>query len=273
MKALLDPDVPNNHGVLNSVEILCPEDSLLHCSFPAATAARAHACQRVVDLIIGAIKDAVPDLAVGAANGANTTAVFSGIDPRTEERYVYLETLGGGFGGRATKDGTDGVQVHITNSANLPVEAIEMELPLLVEAYELVADSGGAGTYRGGMGMRRAIRPLGHTCTFSGHGERFRHRPWGIFGGKEGATGRFLVIDDGGERTGLDSKPLGTDFTPSQQVIIETPGAGGYGPPAKREPEMLARDYRGGRFSAAYLKEHYRFDPKMEDKRRKGKKP
>ena len=273
LKALLDPEVPNNHGVLNSMEILCPEDSVLNCSFPAATAARAHACQRIVDLIIGALKDAVPDLAVGAANGANTTAVFSGIDPRTKERYVYLETLGGGFGGRATKDGTDGVQVHITNSANLPVEAIEMELPLLVEAYELVADSGGAGKHRGGMGMRRAIRPLDHTCTFSGHGERFRHRPWGIFGGNEGATGQFLVVDDGGDRTRLESKPLGTVFTPSQTVVIETPGAGSYGPPSEREPEMLARDYRGDRFSTAFLKEHYRFDPETGDNPGEGKKP
>ena len=78
LKALLDPDVPNNHGVLNSIRIICEEGSILNCVFPAATAARAHVCQRIVDLVIGAIKDAVPELAVGAANGANTTAVFTG---------------------------------------------------------------------------------------------------------------------------------------------------------------------------------------------------
>ena len=267
LKALLDPEVPNNHGVLNSVEILCEENSLLHCSFPAATAARAHACQRIVDLIIGAIKDAVPKLAVGAANGANTTAVFSGIDPRSGERYVYLETLGGGFGGRATKDGKDGVQVHITNSANLPVEAIEMELPLLVEAYELIEDSGGAGTHRGGLGMRRTIRPLDHVCTFSGHGERFRHRPWGIFGGGPGAPGRFAIEDDGGTGRRLKSKPLGAEFSPSQRVVIETPGAGGYGPPSGRDRESLAKDHRSGKFSTAYLKEHYGFEPELKNDR------
>ena len=102
--------------------------------------------------MIGALAPAIPEAAVGAANGANTTAVFFGHDPRHDRDYVYLETLGGGFGGRFTKDGKDGVQVHITNTSNLPVESIEMEYPLLVESYGFVEDSGGAGKYRGGLG-------------------------------------------------------------------------------------------------------------------------
>ena len=90
--------------------------------------------------MIGALAPAIPEAAVGAANGANTTAVFFGHDPRHGRDYVYLETLGGGFGGRVTKDGKDGVQVHITNTSNLPVESIEMEYPLLVESYGFVAE-------------------------------------------------------------------------------------------------------------------------------------
>ena len=141
-------------------------------------------------MVIGALAPTrCPKQAVGAANGANTTAVFSGIDPRSGAPYVYLETLGGGLGGRLTKDGKDGVQVHITNTSNLPVEAIEMEYPLLVEEYALVADSGGAGRFRGGMGLRRSVRPVGHTCEFNGVGERFRLAPWGIFGGEPGLSG------------------------------------------------------------------------------------
>ena len=89
--------------------------------------------------MIGALAPAIPEAAVGAANGANTTAVFFGHDPRHDRDYVYLETLGGGFGGRFSKDGKDGVQVHITNTSNLPVESIEMEYPLLVESYGFVA--------------------------------------------------------------------------------------------------------------------------------------
>ena len=129
--------------------------TVANCVLPAAVALRANTCQRIIDVVIGALADVLPEQAIGAANGANTSMVFSGIDPRSGAPYVYLETLGGGMGGRNDRDGKDGVQVHITNTSNLPVEAIEMEYPLRVEEYALVADSGGAGRFRGGMGLRR----------------------------------------------------------------------------------------------------------------------
>ncbi|MDP6689283.1 MAG: hydantoinase B/oxoprolinase family protein, partial [Alphaproteobacteria bacterium] len=167
LKAMLDPDLPNNHGLIRSVEISAPLGTLVNAVHPAAVAGRANTSQRVVDVLIGALAQALPEQAVGAANGANVTAVFFGHDPRHDRTYLYLETLGGGFGGRFTKDGKDGVQVHITNTSNLPVEAIEAEYPLLVESYGLIEDSGGAGKYRGGMGIRRVVRPIGHEAVFS----------------------------------------------------------------------------------------------------------
>src|SRR5262249_61789820 len=97
-----------------------------------------------------------------------------GHDPRHDRHYVYLETLGGGFGGRFTKDGKDGVQGHITNTSNLPVESIEMEYPLMVESYGFVPDSGGAGRHRGGRGLRRGRRPGGHRTEIPRHGGRRR---------------------------------------------------------------------------------------------------
>jgi N-methylhydantoinase B len=257
LKALLDPDVPNNEGVIQSVHILSEPGSVLDCRAPAAVAARAHLCQRIVDVIIGALHEAVPDAAVGAANGANTTAVFAGTDPRNGRGYVYLETLGGGMGARATKDGKDGVQVHITNTSNLPVEAIEMEYPLFVDRYELVPDSGGAGRTRGGLGLRRVIRPIGHTTQFNGHGERFRHQPWGVFGGGPGAPGRFALLEADGSLTALSDKPLAVPIAPEQAVVIETPGAGGYGHPSERDPALLAADARSGKFGEVFLAAHY----------------
>ena len=157
LKAMLDPDLPNNHGLIRPVKIAAPPGTLVNANHPAAVAGRANTSQRVVDVIIGALASALPEQAVGAANGANVTAVFYGHDPRHDRPYVYLETLGGGFGGRFTKDGKDGVQVHITNTSNLPVEAIEVEYPLLVESYCLIEDSGGAGKFRGGMGIRLSL--------------------------------------------------------------------------------------------------------------------
>ncbi len=257
LKALLDPDVPNNEGILNVVEITAPEGTLLNASFPSPVAARAHTCQRIVDVVLGALARALPDRVVAAANGANTTAVFAGTDPRTGNGYLYLETLGGGLGGRPTHDGKDGVQAHITNTSNLPVEAIEMEYPLLVEEYNLVEDSGGAGEFRGGMGLRRVVRPVDHNCSFNGVGERFRHQPWGVHGGLPGRTGRFLLREDDGETTRLDDKPGGVKVKQGQAIIVETPGAGGYGSPRQRSPDRIEADRESGKFSEQYIEQHY----------------
>lgn len=257
LKALLDPDVPNNEGILKVVEITAPEGTLLNASFPAPVAARAHTCQRIVDVVFGALAKAFPDKVVAAANGANTTAVFAGTDPRTGSGYLYLETLGGGFGGRPTKDGRDGVQVHITNTSNLPVEAIEMEYPLLVEEYSLVQDSGGAGEFRGGMGLRRTVRPIDHQCTFNGVGERFRHRPWGLQGGRPGAAGQFLIRESNGHTKRLEDKPGEVRVAEDQALIVETPGAGGYGSPKQRAQERIEQDLQSGKFSKHYIEAQY----------------
>ncbi len=256
LKALLDPAVPNNHGVLAVCDITAEPGSLVDCVAPAPVAARANTCQRIVDVVIGALAEALPDAVVGAANGANTTAVFAGRDPRSGTDYLYLETLGGGFGGRASRDGRDGVQVHITNTSNLPVEAIEMEYPLRVESYGLVEDSGGAGRYRGGLGLRRIITPVGHHCTFNGAGERFRNAPWGIFGGGPGGCGRFVLRNAAGEDVALPIKPSGIDVAPGDSIVVETPGAGGYGPPQDRDARALAADRRSGKFGQSWAEAH-----------------
>ncbi|MGX1306016.1 N-methylhydantoinase B [Amorphus suaedae] len=256
LKALLDPEIPNNQGVIDCCELITDPGSIVDCVAPAPVAARAHTSQRLIDMIIGALAPALPDRAVGASNGANTTAVFSGIDPRSGKPYLYLETLAGGFGGRDDRDGKDGVQVHITNTSNLPIEAIETEYPLRVVAYEIIQDSGGAGTYRGGGGLRRVIQPLDHACTFNGAGERFLNAPWGVFGGEEGRPGRFALRTPAGEEP-LPVKPSSVDIGPDEVVVIETPGSGGYGPADRRDPALVAEDGRSGKFSTEFLNRHY----------------
>ena len=254
--AALDSEMPSNQGVLDVVDINCAPGTLLNCVFPAPVAARAHACQRVIDVVLGALSKALPENVIAAANGANTTAVFSGIDPRTNKPYLYFETLGGGMGARATKDGKDGVQVGITNTSNLPVESIEQEYPLRVEEYSFVEDSGGAGKYRGGMGLRRVLMPVDHECVFNGAGERFRYQPWGLFGGLAGGSGRFTIWDADGERR-LDDKPNEVEVVPGTRITVETPGAGGYGAPSERAAEALQIDQKSGKYSAAFIEQHY----------------
>ena len=265
LKGMLDPDLPNNHGLIRAVEIAAPLGTLTNARFPAAVAGRANTSQRVIDVLIGALAQALPERAVAAANGANVTAVFYGHDPRHDRPYVYLETLGGGFGGRFAKDGKDGVQVHITNTSNLPVEAIETEYPLLVESYGLIEDSGGAGRHRGGMGLRRVVRPVGHEAVFSGMGERFVHRPWGLFGGADGGTGRFAVRDAAGEERAVADKPSRVEVEEGGAMIIETPGAGGYGPPGERAAAAMADDFASGKFTAGYMAQHYGWRPDRGD--------
>ena len=257
LKAMLDSDIPNNQGVLDAVEVVAPMGTMVSCIAPASVAARAHTSQRIIDVVIGALSSALPEAAVGAANGANTMAVFAGNDPETGQPYVYLETLGGGFGGRNDRDGKDGVQVHITNTSNLPIEAIEMEYPLRVDRYGFIPDSGGAGKYRGGLGLQRVVRPIGHTCVFNGVGERFRNSPWGIFDGCSGQSGSFWLEEDQCLSVQLSHKSPDMPLKPNQALVVNTPGAGGYGDPKKRSKELIKVDKVSGKFSDKFLSKFY----------------
>jgi N-methylhydantoinase B len=136
-----------------------------------------------------------------------------------------------------------------------------MEYPLLVESYGFVEDSGGAGKYRGGLGLRRVVRPVGHTMTFSGQGERFVNHPWGIFGGGSGGIGKFVKLS-GSTEVPLPTKPANLLITADEAVLVETPGSGGYGKPAERDKAAIENDFVSGKFSRDFIKEHYGFEPK-----------
>ncbi|MDT8267278.1 hydantoinase B/oxoprolinase family protein, partial [Roseomonas sp. DSM 102946] len=158
---------------------------------PAAVNGRIAACQRVVDLIHGALAQVVPERVIAACNGSVASATFVGTQPGTGEIWVYLETIGGGSGARHDKDGLDGVHVHMTNTSNLPAEALELEYPLTLLRYELVDGSGGCGTHRGGMGLRRVYRAEAE-CRLRVDGSRLRSAPWGLAGGLPGGMGGFV---------------------------------------------------------------------------------
>jgi N-methylhydantoinase B len=217
---------------------------VLNCSHPAAVNGRVQTCQRVVDLIHGCLAQAVPERLTAAHNGACVVASFIGRQPADKSLWVYLETIGGGFGARAIKDGLDGVHVHATNTSNLPVEALEVEYPLSVLRYELVDGSGGAGQYRGGMGLRRIYRAEAE-CRLRLDGSRLHSRPWGLQGGMHGGGCRFVY----GPGVAPFVKGDGV-LQPGQTVEIVTPGAGGYGPPAARDRAAVARDLAEGRITA-----------------------
>jgi len=197
VKSLIDPTILPNAGLYRPIKVTAPKGSILNCQSPAAVRERTETCQRVVDLIYGALAPAIPERVTAAHNGANTGVHFFGLHPHTGQFFTYIETIGGGFGARATKDGLDGVQVHVTNTSNLPVECLESDYPLVVERYELVRDSGGPGKWRGGMAIHRQIKVVDGEIDFSADGTRQAVPPWGLFGGKPGAVGRVIVQRDG----------------------------------------------------------------------------
>jgi N-methylhydantoinase B len=252
LKALLDPSIPANGGFYRAIRVMAPAGSIVNADPPAPVAWRTQTCQRIADVIFGALAPALPGRVIAATNGANSAWVFSGVDPRDGRYYVYLETIGGGSGARAAKDGLDGVQVHVTNTSNLPVECLEMEYPLLVEEYSLVENSGGPGRFRGGLGLRRTIRVLGREATFLGTLDRALVAPWGLFGGGPGGRGALILRRDGAAPRHLGSKVAGLQLARGDTVTIVTPGAGGYGPPAEREQARVARDMREGKISVGF---------------------
>lgn len=256
IKTVTDPEAPPNGGLYRPITVSAEPGSIVNAVSPAAVNGRTNTCQRVVDVIHGALAQAVPDRIIAACNGAVTSSTFTGVNPRTGRFYVYLETLGGGFGARATKDGLDGVQVHITNTSNLPVEGLESEYPLQVERYELVRDSGGCGTWRGGMSFRRKIRALHDECRVHCRGTRVSTAPWGLFGGLDGGSYR-LERDEGVAPFELSRGLLNE----GQAIAIVTPGAGGYGPPSERDPEQVRRDLREDRISPAVARDVYGIAP------------
>jgi N-methylhydantoinase B len=260
VKTLVGPEIPANAGLFRPIHVSAPSGTMLNCVAPAAVNSRTQTCQRVVDLIHGALAPAIPERIIAACNGACVSSTFSGVDPRTGQFYVYLETIGGGSGARASKDGLDGVHVHITNTSNLPVEALEPEYPLVVERYALVEDSGGPGTWRGGLGLVRQIRAEGHECHAFVHAARRRSAPWGLFGGGEG--GRSRIEYSPGVAPPVRAQ---TFLGPGQWVAIVTPGAGGYGDPRSRDRALVRRDLAEGVISAEVARDVYGFTEDARD--------
>jgi N-methylhydantoinase B len=253
VKTVVDPTILPNAGLARPLEVTAKEGTILNCAHPAAVNGRIAACQRVVDLIHGALAQAVPERLTAAGNGACASASFIGVDPRTGGTWVYLETIGGGFGARATKDGLDGVHIHMTNTSNLPCEALELEYPLTLLRYELVDGSGGAGTTRGGMGLRRVYRAEAE-CRVQMDGGRMKSAPWGLAGGHEGGRGdcRFSA--------GVEPFDHGSGLLRAGDIIeIITPGAGGYGPPERRDRALVARDLADRRISPREARDVYKF--------------
>lgn len=247
LKVVIDPTIPSNSGYYGAIKVTAPEGTIVNAVSPAPVGGRTDACQRIVDVIFGALSEAVPEKVVAGCNSAVTTVLFSGYDNERDKYFVYPESIGGGLGARHNKDGLDGVHVHVTNSSNLPIESMEMEYPLLLDKFELRNDSGGAGKFRGGLGIRRDYKVL-NDVDFATHGDRQVIPPWGLFGGREGQCGEFVINPDTKNEKKLETGKVSDVSLKSGDILsVRTPGSGGYGNPEERDKELQAEDALEGK--------------------------
>ncbi len=246
IKCILDPSIPMNEGVLRTVTVSAPEGTLVNPRRPAPVAGgNLETSQRIADVLLRAVAQAIPDRIPAASNGSMNNVMAGGYDPVRGRAWVYYETIGGGSGGRPGGDGVDGVHCNMTNTLNTPIEAMEQYYPVRFERYELRPGTGGRGKWRGGCGIERSWTLLGPSATVSVLTERTRIPPWGLAGGEPGGMGSHWVRRRDGRWERLRGKET-VVLSEGDTLIIRTPGGGGYGDPAGRDPVLCERDRANG---------------------------
>jgi N-methylhydantoinase B len=254
LKCLVDPDLPVNDGFYRLVSLHAPTGTVVNCTWPSPVVGGWETQTRLVDVIFRALLPALPDRLPAGTKAMMCHAGFGGIDPVTGAYTCFLETFAGGYGGRHASDGPDAVQAHGQNTENAPVEETELNYPVRVTRLSLVEDSGGAGRFRGGLGLRKDFL-FDRPTTFTVLADRTRSGPWGVFGGHDGRPAEYVLVRDGVE-TRLPAKTT-IDVRAGDVVSYRTCGGGGYGPPRERDAALVERDVREGKVSEDVAREVY----------------
>lgn len=243
-KAILDPHIPPNSGYFRAIDVEAPAGSIVNATPPAAVGTRNHTCQKLVDVIMGAMSAIVPEQVV-AGCASSKLMIIGGTNARTDRPFIDYEASAGGLGARYNKDGLDVARAHMTNTGNLPIEALEQEDPLLVERYEMAADTGGPGTFRGGLGARRDTRMLGPGFQHSGFALGHQYPGFGLEGGARGriVAPSMLVLNADRADGGVPLNPSGHyHLSEGDLLSVFTPGGGGFGDPLNRDPLAVWED-------------------------------
>ncbi|RQR35479.1 hydantoinase B/oxoprolinase family protein [Burkholderia sp. Bp9143] len=256
IRCVLDADVPNNAGVYRCIDITAPEGSILNPRLPAPVAARALTGYRVVDCVFGALSKIAPTKVMAAGEGGNTVIALSGYDKHASEPFILVDMINGAWGGRFNKDGIEGVTNPSQNMSNMPIETLEARYPIVMETYGFAQDSGGAGEYRGGLGLVREYRILAEEVVAQIRSDRSDHAPYGLFGGSSGAPSSNYLRTDG------ETQPLPSKFTMTLHrgatIRHEQAGGGGYGDPAKRSLDLIEADLANGKITRDYAQRFHK---------------
>jgi N-methylhydantoinase B len=265
IKSLIDPELPPNAGAYRPIHICIPEGSLLSATYPAAVCnANILTSQRIVDVLLGAFLQAIPERVTAASSGTMNLLNIGGIDRERSHYYNYVETYAGGQGAVYCMDGMDAVQNGMTNTRNAPIEAVESAYPLMVEEYALAPDSEGAGRFRGGVGVTRCFRLLSESARVTLSTDRMRIGPWGVAGGRPAAGARCTITRASGDIAHLPSK-VTTSLGRGDRIRVVTPGGGGWGDPSDRDPEAVRRDVAEGLVTPGRARDVYGVDVEPAD--------
>ncbi|MDP8922291.1 MAG: hydantoinase B/oxoprolinase family protein [Chloroflexota bacterium] len=239
VRGLMDPSIPNNGGYFRPIEVRVPAGTVINPTLPAPVAARGLTGFRLANAIFGALAEVAPDRVPACESGGDTGITIGGYDEQGRA-FVFLEFLHGSWGGRPDRDGVDACSSAVANFSNNPIEQLEGDHPLRIEEYAFVPDSGGAGTYRGGLALSRTYRFLEREGALQLRTDRQRFRPWGLAGGRDGTPSSNL-LSLGGRAEVPPSK--GYYVIRRGDVLRHTlAGAGGHGDPLDRDPRRVAAD-------------------------------
>ncbi len=237
LRCLLPEEAAPTAGLMRPVDLILGDATVVNARPPAAVAGgNVETSQRIVDVLLRAFAQILPDRIPAASSGTMNNVTIGGIDPRNGQSYAYYETIAGGSGGRPDSDGVSGVHTHMTNSLNTPVEALEYAYPFRVRQYGYRKDSGGAGKHRGGDGIVREIELLG-PAQVTVLSERRVFAPYGLNGGDTGTKGRSVLIESGAA-TELPGK-CNIQVQAGAVLRIETPGGGGWGEQDAENPRRV----------------------------------
>jgi N-methylhydantoinase B len=247
----LDHRVAPNHGCFSIIDIKTRHGSVVDPKRPAGVSARTNVSLKVQEATLMALAKMLPGEVMAPSHAQISHVAFVGTDPASGRTFVYNDIFGGGAGARPMKDGRDAQDTHLARFMNTPTEMIEHEYPVRVHCYELVADTGGPGTYRGALALAREVEVLTENTVFSRYGDRQRFPVKGAEGGGEGKPGAF-ILNPRAEARPLKSK--GVDELKRGDIVrIVTPGGGGFGAPECRDPALIADDLAGGKVTEAHV--------------------
>ena len=226
-RCLLPPGAIATAGLMRPVRVVAPEGTVINAAPPAAVAGgNVETSQRIVDTLLRALAQALPDRIPAASSGTMNNLTIGGIDPRSGQPYTYYETIAGGLGASPQGPGASGHHAHMTNSLNTPIEALEFAFPFRMIRYALRTGSGGAGQNRGGDGLVREVELLGD-AQVTLLSDRRSTQPWGLAGGQPGAPGATTAIVDRAEEK-LPGKCT-REMPAGSRLRVESPGGGGWG--------------------------------------------